>query len=325
MEVLITGAGSVMGQSIYKALCRGSFSESINVHFANSDKLGAGLYFENDNCPIVAAPIFPLASDIEYSDFIKKYIADNHIDIVFSGTQHELAKICEYRDIYGNAATISRGFAEICLDKVLTAKVLEKYNVPVPKTWSCENYLQTKPSDRAVILKPSHSSASRNVFKIEVEQDLTQILKENNFNVSDFIVQEALEGKEYTCGCYLDKFSKEISTVIFERTLTKDGATGFGKIVYDLSIENYLEMVCRALNKEGFDFGHINIQLIKTDAGPLLFEINGRLSSTEAPKAYFGFNSVEAYVYNICLNKSYSKFDVKERGQFLRYYEEVYF
>ena len=72
------------------------------------------------------------------------------------------------------------------------------------------------------------------------------------------------------------------------------------------------------------EFGHVNVQLIKDKTGPCLFEINGRLSSTEAPKAHFGFNSTAAYFYNIVLKKSY-EFNPKTQGEFMRFYEEVYF
>ncbi|MNT35789.1 carbamoyl phosphate synthase-like protein [compost metagenome] len=73
------------------------------------------------------------------------------------------------------------------------------------------------------------------------------------------------------------------------------------------------------------DFGHVNVQLILTDSGPVLFEINGRLSSTEASKAYYGFNSCAAFVSNIVRQEPFSAWKTAKSGRFLRYYEEIYF
>ena len=54
MRILITGAGSVMGQSIYKALALMESSEPLEIHFANSDPFAAGRYFSDPKLPISA-------------------------------------------------------------------------------------------------------------------------------------------------------------------------------------------------------------------------------------------------------------------------------
>ena len=86
-----------------------------------------------------------------------------------------------------------------------------------------------------------------------------------------------------------------------------------------------MKKIADAVVSEGMEYGHFNVQFRMVNDEPICFEVNGRLSSTEAPKAKFGFNSVEAYIANIALKKSYEKFDTKKSGEFLRYYEEVYF
>ena len=57
MNILITGAGSVMGQSIYKALAMHDFGEPLQVHFANSEEIGAGRFFSLPSAPVVQAPL----------------------------------------------------------------------------------------------------------------------------------------------------------------------------------------------------------------------------------------------------------------------------
>lgn len=325
MNILITGAGSVMGQSIYKALAIHDFGEPLHVHFANSEEIGAGRFFSLPAAPVVHAPIFPLAADPGYLEHLEHYVEKNNIDIVFAGTQHELAKISRFRDKTLKAATISSASADICMDKVKTSATLSRHGIRVPLTCTLEEYLVSKQYDGPIVVKPNHSSSSRSIFRLKDRAEAQRLVDEKTIHSTNFLVQERLVGEEYTCGCYVDRYSKQISTIIFRRTLTPDGATAFGEIIENHTIEQYVTAVGRALVAEGMDFGHVNVQLILTEQGPVLFEINGRLSSTEASKAHYGFNSCAAFVSNIVHQKPYTGWDIARAGRFLRYYEEIYF
>jgi carbamoyl-phosphate synthase large subunit len=325
MKILITGAGSVMGQSIYKALTLMSTPEPLEVHFANSDPFAAGRYFAHPRLPVTATPIFPLARDPNYVDFVLNYCRENEICIIYAGTQHELEKLTELHVELPITATIPNKIAKICLDKNLTPATLIKYNIRAPWTMNADEFVKSGFVNRPTILKPATSSASRNIIAIKSSDEAKLALDGRGLVPSQFTAQEQLIGPEYTCGVYVDRYSGQVHTICFERTLTPDGATGYGKIVNDEKIQAYAVAVGKALLKEGMEFGHINVQLIVDEKGPCLFEINGRLSSTEAPKAHFGFNSCAAYFYNIVLQKTYLDFATKSHGEFLRYYEEVYF
>jgi len=304
INVLITGAGSCMGQSIYRALKKSTLN--FNIHITNSDKLGAGLYFED-----VTSHIVPLVKNPLFLEEIKKIVKENKIDIVFSGTQWEIEALSKYGI---NVATLPLEFLNIGLDKYETSKFFKRNNIKAPNCCLIKDYKNNFP----VVIKPKTSSASRNIYIVIDESSIPKNINEN------YIVQDFLTGEEYTCGCYLDKYSKKINTIIMKRTLTSDGASGYGIVVKNLEIENYVKYIMECFQKEGLEYGHINVQLKLTTEGPICFEINARLSSTEAPKANFGFNSVEAYIYNIVLKQPYDKFNIKD-GQFLRYYDEVYF
>lgn len=325
MNILITGAGSVMGQSIYKALVTHDFGESVKIHFANSELLGAGRYFSHTSTPIVAAPIFPLAADPEYASFLERYIEENAIDIVFSGTQHELSKIAAFRDRTLKAATIPSAIAAICMDKVKTSSALNRYGIRVPKTCSLSEYIATDLIQGSVVVKPNHSSSSRSIFRLKGRKEVSKLVADGAVNPDSFLVQELLSGEEYTCGCYIDRYTKQINHITFKRTLTADGATFYGEIVENPTIGRYITDVGKALIEEGLDFGHVNIQLILTESGPVLFEINGRLSSTEASKAHYGFNSCAAFVTNVVKQQPYTGWQTAHNGRFLRFYEEIYF
>jgi carbamoyl-phosphate synthase large subunit len=308
INILITGAGSVMGQSIYRALCNSNYEKKINVHFFNSDEKGAGFYFNSSNrphkIPVVKTTICPIASSDEYIPFIKKYIEMNNIDICFSGTQHEIEKIALLNDSIGKAAVLASNILKLTLDKQLTVDLLNKYNVPAPISYTLEEAIKNK-IEIIGIVKPNYSSASRNIFKSHNYLELIEISNKIPKNLwGKYVFQEFLDGEEFTCSCFLDKYSKSKKFLVMKRDLSPDGASVYGRITHDPLINNYLSLVLDAFEKQGMEFGNINVQLRLTKKGPLLFEINGRLSSTEAPKSYFGFNTVEAFIDNIYYKKA---------------------
>lgn len=325
MKILITGAGSVMGQSIYKALSKHCFDERVEIHFANSEILGAGRFFNCETAPVVAAPIFPIAKDPSYLPWLVRYVEENSIDIVFTGTQHELEKISAYRDETMRAATLPSRVTAICMDKIKTERTLRHHGIRVPGTQSLDEYMESPAIDGPVIVKPNFSSSSRSISRFENHDDVSGAFSAKSEWNGDFLVQERIAGDEYTCGCYLDRYSGTINQICFRRTLTLDGATFYGEIVCDPDISAYVEKIAKSLQQEGLDFGHFNVQLIIDEDGPCLFEINGRLSSTEASKAHFGFNSCAAFVYNIVKETEYTHWSIATSGKFLRYYDEVYF
>jgi carbamoyl-phosphate synthase large subunit len=325
MNILITGAGSVMGQSIYKALATESLDDNLKIHFANSELLGAGRFFSNVNAPIVNTPIFPLASDPVYSEFLEDYVKNNAIEIVFSGTQHELGKIALFRDRTLKAATIPSFITDICSNKITTTKIMNLHGIRAPKTCTLREFISVKDFDRPVIIKPNYSSSSRSIYRAKNFEDALNLANSHALDLDNFLVQELLSGEEYTCGCYIDRYTKKINHITFKRTLTSDGATFYGEIIKNPEIDDYINKIGHALIHEGLDFGHVNVQLILTTSGPVLFEINGRLSSTEAAKAHYGFNSCAAFVSNIVKKEPYLNWQTARKGKFLRFYEELYF
>lgn len=332
-SVIITGGGSVMGQSIYKALANSTYAKYMNVICLNSLEINAGFNFETTLSKFKSQTniICPFASNREeYVAFIEGLIEKHAVDIIYPGTQHELDILSILNDNVGIVACPDNKTARNCLDKANTTEILEANDIPTPKSIRVINgFVENDeiPVSYPVILKPNSSSASRNVFKCDNSSSLHSSLNEyKSLGIEEAVIQTYLDGPEYTCGVYLDKYSQSISTIIFERILSEDGASLYGVVIDDKDIEDYLHLVAKAFIKESdFKFGHINVQLRNTSNGPMLFEINGRLSSTEAPKSNLGFNSVEAYFYNIVLQSPYDKFQPSFGKKFIRYYEEIYF
>jgi carbamoyl-phosphate synthase large subunit len=324
MKVMITGAGSVMGYSIFQALNYMKNIKDVEVVFTNSNDLGAGFYFNLKNMypiKIIATEIVPLATDSNYEQFIIDLCLKHQVDFIFSGTQHELYKVSKLKKEAKKTGTLNQELLDTLLDKYLTHELLDN-SVVMPKSFvfGTENKRELV---FPLVIKPRTDSSSRNIYIVNNLKDYENLLLKIEQS-NRYIVQEFIEGKEYTCGCYIDRYSKKVSSIIMERELTKDGATGWGKVIFNEIIANYINQIASVLLNNGMEYGHVNIQLRMRNNQPYCFEINPRLSSTEGPKAQMGFNSVEAYLVNTILEKEYLElFPIQK--QFLRYYEDVIF
>ena len=75
---------------------------------------------------------------------------------------------------------------------------------------------------------------------------------------------------------------------------------------------------------ESFDlWGPTNIQLRKTEAGPRIFEVNPRFSSSAVMRAHFGFNEAELCLRDVVLGEPLAP-PVIRPGHALRYWDEIY-
>jgi carbamoyl-phosphate synthase large subunit len=93
--------------------------------------------------------------------------------------------------------------------------------------------------------------------------------------------------QEYTCGLYRTARG-ETRTIVFRRRLA-GGRTAYGRVVAGhADIERLLLRIADLLELRG----SINVQLMLTDRGPVVFEINPRFSSTIVFRHRLGFEDV---------------------------------
>jgi carbamoyl-phosphate synthase large subunit len=278
-NILVTGCGGDIGQSIGKILKQSSY---VNQFFGCdiSDKNAGKFIFENffvsERC-----------TSPNYLSFVENVINEKNIDIVIPIAEPELRFYAEKGivDKIGSAKllTASLEAIEVGFDKLKTANFLEAENLPFPLTQNLSAVKQ--PEQFPVILKSKTGSGSSTVHVVKSQDDF-EYLKGKN---PDFIVQEYLSDSqgEYTCGAFRSR-SGTIRLIAFKRELT-GGYSGYGEVVEDESITKVLTSIVNGLAL----VGSINIQLRLTSKGPVVFEINPRFSSTVLFRHLFGFKDVE--------------------------------
>jgi carbamoyl-phosphate synthase large subunit len=98
------------------------------------------------------------------------------------------------------------------------------------------------------------------------------------------------DDQEYTCPVYASA-KTDMRILVIQRKL-EFGQTSSGVVVDNPEIERYVRAIAAAMQLDGA----INIQLRLTESGPLLFEINPRLSSTLVFRDKMGFTDLRWWV-----------------------------
>ena len=221
----------------------------------------------------------------------------------YSASREALAKI-------GATAVVSdRETLEICRDKILTYdKMSGKYDLPF--TTADASKIRSFP----VIAKPRYGKGSRDIIKINNEEDLKYVAS----NFGNAIFQEFLPGVEYTVDVLCDMNKKPIIAVPRIRLQTKAGISTKGRIVRDAE----LEITCMNIARDAGIRGPCCIQMKESSEGQLqLIEINSRLGGGTIFSALAGANFPKM-ILDLLEGKEVKPPKISEITV-VRYYEEV--
>ena len=294
MNIAVTATGGGVGQSIIKAL-KGHYK----VIALNSDPLGAGLYMADKY------RIIPNATDDNYIPEIIRICKEEEIDLLFPGMDCELFKLSGHVGVVSDLNVI-----KIADDKYLTQKFLMDNGLPFIRTNRYSVIAKVWNLDYPCILKPQKGGArSKDVYKLNSQEDMP-----DNIDMTKYVMQEYIEGDEYTCGTvYLDEYRG----CIVMRRILRDGDTYKAFVERNSVIEDLCETICNIIKP----FGAFNIQLRMKDGVPYVFEFNARCSGTTAMRALAGFNE-PLMIADYLLKFEDPEFDIKEMT-ILRYWNEI--
>ncbi len=320
LNILMTGAGSTMGQSVLKALLMSRYGETVNVFVTNSEPMGAG-YFMSDR--VKGRYLVPIAKDPAYLPAIIEICKKEHIHGIFSGTEHEIYALSngatEIKEKTGAIVFLSRPeVVDIGTDKYKTWQFFHEHNLPFPDTVLFDDYQQlVGRCGYPIFMKPRTSSASRNIFRIDNE---AQLFEKKFADSNDIILQQYLDSdEEYTVEAFCDSDGNVVGVIPMMRDLDY-GMSYYGEIDHNEEAIEVSRRLAEALKPEGA----VNVQLRMVYGKAIPFEINTRFSSTECVRAHYGYNSVEAvidhYLYGLSVDLNQWK-----TGMFMRYWHECYF
>lgn len=216
----------------------------------------------------------PRYNEKSYIESLISICNDEKIDMLIPLYEKEYELLCENRDRFTEIGTklllSSRETIEYCSNKYKTYEFFRSIKINTPKTFLKED-LKKGYSDLEfpLIIKPIDGMGSSNVYKLNKEKELEFFAE----YVEDPIIQEYIDGIEYTIDTLCDLEGNVISIVPRERIEVRGGEVSKSKTVKDLDI---IEKTNELLQKLEI-IGPGTIQCIKNKFGEIKFiEINPR-------------------------------------------------
>jgi len=322
IKILVTGAGSGVGQSIIKALNISKIK--CQVISADIDYFNSAL-FRTKNSIIVPK--------VEEPGALKWYLTNLKklkINILMIGSEFDINFFSKNKKIIKkktncNICITNSNTIKIADDKYLTQNFLKDNGLPYLKTFKPKTLLEavkfSKKLKLPFILKSRFGTSSRNVYLIKKKDDLVSFF----YHVKKPILQEHIGSRkndlktEYTCSFFTTKNKEIIGPFIAKRKLV-NGTSWIVEVKNNNKIASLIKKIAKLID----NIGSFNIQLrVNNNGSPIPFEFNPRFSGTTSIRAHFGFNEPEMYIRNFILGKKINQPIIK-KGISFRYIEEIF-
>jgi carbamoyl-phosphate synthase large subunit len=281
-RVLFTGGGGAGTEALSRFL-----GERYEVHFADAD-IEAIPY----PVPLNRWHRIPLASDAAFLDGLQLVCREIGVDLLIPSVDEELVSIANFRkSLECEVLLPPADFISTHLDKFSSNVFLHTHDLPAPLT---ERLLERRKISFPCIAKPVHGRGSRGVAVIRSEDELRAHVMLSRSSPSDFIIQELLQGDEFTVMMAANKTGR-LCAVVPVRVGVKRGITL--RAVTD-SDEKVIT-ACKKIHAANPVPGCYNIQLVKTGTGDIKpFEINPRISTTACLGVAAGIDFIDIYLGN---------------------------
>tara|TARA_Y100001933_G_scaffold241878_1_gene269003 strand:+ start:281 stop:1261 length:981 start_codon:yes stop_codon:yes gene_type:complete len=316
MNILITGAGALLGQGILKSMQYTGSDKQNFIGMADPSPTSAGLYWGN------ASHIIPLANDPNYISELIAVIIKNNYEILIPGTDIELPILSKYKKLIEAETNCKlvisdKNVIEIANDKYLTFQFLERELLNPPKSCLPGDFIEfSQITNFPYIVKPRDGARSVGIYIVKNVLELKKVLnKSKNPLIQEYISDE---NGEYTAGSFTLE-NKCISNIIMRREL-RDGNTYKAKIYNDKNISQHIEKITNKLKP----FGPCNFQFrIDNNGLPRIFEINARFSGTTIMRVHADFNEVD-WIVQYFSNKQIPTIpDEFKELTFMRYFDLI--
>jgi carbamoyl-phosphate synthase large subunit len=320
LRVGVSGVGGGRGQSIMKCLFQSKLA--VEVYPADVTPFAAGLYRGRHAGVVLPKPEEDIAPWLEWAEA-------NKLDAILPGSDHDLLPFAEARDEFEDidcfVMVSCTEAVKISNDKKLTMDALANVGLDFPHYTGFSAQLNygetvfTYPDKWPVVIKPRFGMTSRGLHIAHDPEELLFYWK----RAENPIVQEYLEGEEYTCALFYNRKSAVTGCFVARREL-------WGGTTWKAEIRDFPEIREYLVNEWGPKMavygwgGPINVQLKDVPGrGPVAFEVNAACSGSTTIRASFGYNEPERVLRHFVLGEPSRMNEDCPVGYVLRYADEV--
>lgn len=263
--VLITGAGGAAVPGLIRRLRKNGYI----VVAADMDPLAAGFYYANKSF------VIPAGNSMDFLPAISDICSTEKVDVIVPLVDEELLACLELeRDAI--AVMLPRyDFVETCLDKYALMGRLSKANIAIPETRLATNGHEGLMFP--LVVKPRIGRGSRGLQIVRTEAELSDYFTTTNYAAEALILQEYIEGVEYTVSAVAWR-DGEVQAVVPKEIISKKGITKLAVTRRNSRIDELCYRVQSQLRPDG-PF-NVQLRIDERSGEPLIFEINPRFSTT---------------------------------------------
>lgn len=226
--------------------------------------------------------VAPPVSAPHYATWLESTLDAHQVDLCLPTSEAELGYLVSSALVERQPSRFvmpSRAAVEVGGDKYLTARHLAAHGIAGP--WTVAVEATTPTPELPCIFKARRSAGSKAVFVCRTPEDVAYYRS----RYADAIFQELLlpDDREVTVAVYRSR-QGHVAVLQLLRKLA-GGLTAWAEVIDDPEITGQCTQLATSLDLRGA----INVQLRQTEAGPRIFEINARFSSTVLMRHRMGF------------------------------------
>lgn len=237
--------------------------------------------------------IVPRADDRRFSQMAREIINRFKVDFYLPLIDKEIPKVLWLvRDIPSlKVISPNLKFVRMCIDKYRLMKILSQKQISWVNTELATDI--NRRSRFPVFIKPIMSTGSRGARKLINFDQFEAYFKLDNYRKTEAMVQEYLEGDEYTVSVVVNNLN-QLLAIVPKKIIVKKGITQQAVTKRNSAIDS----TCRQLVDTLKPHGPINVQLMLVGSQVKIFEINPRFSTTTILTCEAGVNEFELCIDN---------------------------
>ncbi|WP_052848863.1 ATP-grasp domain-containing protein [Streptomyces avicenniae] len=261
-RILVTGVGGAPGFDLTRSLLQlGS-----EVVTTDADPLACGLLL-----PGTTPRLLPSAADPAYTDVLLGLCKELRPQAIISTVEPELphlARVAGELESLGVRTWLPSSEAiDTCADKAVFHEALTEQGIPTPRTWL---HPDEAPDGPLLVVKPRRGWGSKHVHQAVGRAQARALAAPT----PDFIVQEHVDGVEFTADCLIDR-DGTASVILRYRQLVKNGLSMVAETFTDPAVT---ALVRETLAATGITGAACAQGFIAHDQSLVMTEVNARVA-----------------------------------------------